>query len=264
MPFAFAYAIARAMRAVSCVAMAVNPPAESDRSTSLAYAASTSRLLGIGELGRLEVRALDETEVRGEVEKRLEIAGRAVEVRLEHGADVLVALLAQAPVDTERCVDERRLLHVEAHEVPEPRCVRHQLADVRACELLVESETEVGELQRDVDAQLLGGDAIEDLPVALDDDPRLGLVAHTLAEQRRVAEKPLVVEPSQHDDGLVERLPRDETCSAETHAVPAHTSLHAGALGCGEDRLSQHFAPPVSAPVRHRVNSTPGRHSRSG
>ena len=84
--------------------------------------------------------------------RAVEIGRSAVEVRLQDGADVLVARLAQVPVDAERCVDERRLLHVEPHEVPEPGGVSDQLADVGARELLVEGKPEMGELERDVDA----------------------------------------------------------------------------------------------------------------
>ena len=43
--------------------------------------------------------------------------------------------------------------------------MRDELADVRARELLVEGEAEVGELERHVDAQPLGRDAVEDLGV---------------------------------------------------------------------------------------------------
>ena len=50
-----------------------------------------------------------------------------------------------------------------------------ELADVRAREALVEAEPEVGQLQRDVDPQALGGDAVEDLLVRVDDDAGLGL-----------------------------------------------------------------------------------------
>ncbi len=71
-------------------------------------------------------------------------------------------------------------------KLPTPGGVRDELADVRARERLVEGEPEVGQLERDVDLQLLGRDPVEDLPVRLDDDAGLGLVADALAEQRRV------------------------------------------------------------------------------
>ena len=101
-------------------------------------------------------------------------------------------------------------------------------------------EPEMRQLQRDVGTELLRCDAVEDLLVALDHDPRLRLVAHPFAKERRVGEKPLLVETSQHDHRLVERLAGDEAGGTEAHPVTAHDALHSGALGCGEDRLPQH------------------------
>ncbi len=110
------------------------------------------------------------------------------------------------------------------------------------------------QLQRDVGTELLRCDAVEDLLVALDHDPRLRFVAHPFAKERRVGEKPLLVETSQHDHRLVERLAGDEAGGTEAHPVTAHDALHSGALGCGEDRLPQHcrrsrerYAPVIGA-----------------
>ena len=165
--------------------------------------------------------------------------GRAVEVRLEHGADVRVTLLAERPEHAQRRVDERRLLHVEPDEVADAGGMGDELADVRARELLVEAEPEVGQLERDVDPQPLGGDAVEDLLVRVDDDAGLGLVVDPLPEQRRVGLEAAVVEPPQYDDGVVERLPRDEPGRAEPHPVAPHASLQPRAVRGREDRLSQ-------------------------
>ena len=101
------------------------------------------------------------------------------------------------------------------------------------------AEPEVRQLERDVDLQLLGRDAVEDLPVRLDDDARLGLVVDALAEQRRVGLEAVVVEPPQHDDRVVERLARDEPGCAEAHPVAPHAALQPRAVGGGEDRLPQ-------------------------
>ena len=123
-------------------------------------------------------------------------------------------------------------------KLPRAGRMRDELADVRARELLVEGEPEMGELERDVDAEPLGRDAVEDLPVRVDDRPGLRLVLDALAEQRRVREQPLVVEPAQDDDRVVERLPGDEPRRAEPHAVPPHDALQPRALGGREDRPS--------------------------
>ena len=117
--------------------------------------------------------------------------------------------------------------------------MRDELADVLAREPLVETEPEVGQLERDVDLQLLGGDPVEDLPLRLDDDAGLGLVADPLAEKRRVGLEAVVVEAPQHEDCLLERLPGDEPGGAEAHPVLANTSLQPGAVRGGEDRLPQ-------------------------
>src|SRR5512133_4292848 len=91
-------------------------------------------LARVGDLGRLEVGALDEAQVRGEREQRREIVLGPEEVRLQDGADVLVPALAQAAVDAERGVDVARLLHVDADEVPPGRGVLDELGDVASRE----------------------------------------------------------------------------------------------------------------------------------
>ena len=74
-----------------------------------------------------------------------------------------------------------------------------------------------------------------------------------LPEQRRVGLEAAVVEPPQHDDRVVERLPRDEPGRAEAHPVPPHASLQPRAVRGREDRLSQ-----------GRLDASEGRHLGSG
>ena len=95
------------------------------------------------------------------------------------------------------------------------------------------------ELQRDVRAQLLVCDAVDDRAIRGDDGLGLGRLEHAFAEQRRVGVEPLLVQSAQHRDALVEGLARDEAARAEPHAVPAHQALHTRAVGCGEDALPQ-------------------------
>ena len=146
----------------------------------------------VGDLRRLEVGALHEAEIRREREQLGEVALRADEVRLEHGADAVVTRLAQPPVDPERRVDDARLLHVDPHEAPEALGHVHDALDVRVRELLVELEAEMRELERDVDGQRLGVEPLEDAPVLVRDRLGLGAVADALAEQRRVGVQPLL------------------------------------------------------------------------
>ena len=68
-------------------------------------------------------------------------------------------------------------------------------------------------------------DAVEHLAVGGDDLARLGLVAHTLAQQRRVRQQTLLVQPPQDRDGRVQALAGDEARGAETEAVPLHEAL---------------------------------------
>jgi hypothetical protein len=96
--------------------------------------------------------------------------------------------------------------------------------DVRGCNLLVEREPEVRQLQRDVRAQLLAREPVEDLLVLGDHLRRLLGVADVLAQERRVHVQPGLVQAAQDDDALVERLARDEACRAEPHPVPVDDS----------------------------------------
>ena len=168
-------------------------------------------------------------------QQRLQVAGRAVEVGLQHGADVVQAVLSQTPVDAQCGVDELRLLHVDADEAAE----LDETPDVSVRELLVDLEPEVGELERDVRPQLLGGDALDHLAVRGDDGLRVLGLEHAFAEQRRVRPQPLLVQTAQNGDALVERLACDEARRPEAHPVAAHEALDAAAVGRGEDALPQ-------------------------
>ena len=78
------------------------------------------------------------------------------------------------------------MLHVDADEVPQGGRVVDQAPDVLVGELLVEQETEVRQLQRDVDAQAALGDPVQDPLVLRDDRARLVRGQDVLAQQRRV------------------------------------------------------------------------------
>ena len=69
---------------------------------------------------------------------------------LENDTDILVAVRAQLPVERERAVGGRRVLHVDAHEVPARGRVEHDVLEVLAAEVEIELEAEPGELDRDV------------------------------------------------------------------------------------------------------------------
>ena len=111
--------------------------------------------------------------------------------------------------------------------------------DVRLGELLAEVEPEVRELERHVDAQAFGLDALEDPQVLVHDGQGRGLVENVLAEERRVRVEAFLVEAAQHLDARVERLARDEARGAEAHPVAVGDPLDGPALGRPQDDLAQ-------------------------
>ena len=124
-------------------------------------------------------------------------------------------------------------------KLPTPRRVRDELGEVAVRELLVDREAEVRELERDVRPQPFGLDAVEQLAVRGDDRARLGLVAHALAEQRRVRQEAVVVQPPQDRDRCVEALAGDEARGAEPEAVPLDEALQPRAVGAARMQAAE-------------------------
>ena len=130
-------------------------------------------------------------------------------------------------------------------------CVLDELGEVALREPLVDREPEMRELERDVRPQPFGVDAVEQLPVGGDDLAGLGLVAHALAEQRRVREQTLLVQPPQDRDGRVEAFAGDEARGAEPEAVPLHEPLQARAVRGREEQAAEgaHLQPGRDDPL---------------
>ena len=120
--------------------------------------------------------------------------------------------------------------------------MRDEALDVLERGLLVEREAEVGELQGDVRAQLLGREPVEDLHVRRDGG--LGALGRRdlLAEQGRVRVQPGLVQAAEDGDALVERLARDEPRRAEPHPVAVDDLAQAPAVGRAEDELPRQRA----------------------
>ncbi len=114
----------------------------------------------------------------------------------------------------------------------------HDPLDVLECELLVDREPEMRQLERDVREQLLVGEAVDDLDVRLDDPVRVVAVGNRLAEERRVRVQSCLVQPPQDDDALVERLACDEPAGAEAHPMALHEPLEERAVRGAEDRAA--------------------------
>ena len=115
-----------------------------------------------------------------------------------------------ASVRSEGRIDERRVLHVQADEVPQPGGVLDDPLDVFIGELLVDVEAEVRQLDGEVRLQRLGVEAVEDRQVLVGDRPRLGLVEDVLAEHGRVGVQAALVQRAEDDHAGVEILPGDE------------------------------------------------------
>src|SRR5581483_2181204 len=142
------------------------------------------RLARVRDVGGLEVRTLDDAQVRTQRKERGQVVLAAVQVRLQHRPDGFEALLSQPAIAAQRRVDEGRLLHVDPDEGPEALRVLYEPLDVRVRELRDEPR--------------------DRLLVRRDDGLRLRLVADSLAEERRVRREPTLVQPAQYGDALVE------------------------------------------------------------
>ena len=96
------------------------------------------------------------------------------------------------------------------------------------------------ELERNVRAELLLVEALEDALVLGRDRARLLRIRDVLAQDRRVGVEALLVQSPQNGDALVEGLAGDEPRGSEPHAVLAHERLHARALRRREDELARY------------------------
>src|SRR5207244_12470138 len=74
----------------------------------------------------------------------------------------------------------------------------------------------------DVRLESLARDPVEDAGVLRDDGLHGRLVAHALAEERRIRAQSLRVERAQDRHGLVERLTADEPGATEAQSIAAH------------------------------------------
>ncbi len=95
----------------------------------------------------------------------------------------------------------------------------------------------MGELDRQVGAQFLRGQAIEDLTVRSRDGRGRCSITHAFAEQRRIGLKPRGVQPAEDLDAVVQRLPGHKPISRES-SVPAHPPTEARTPGGGQQRLA--------------------------
>ena len=180
------------------------------------------RLVLPGNAFRLAVRALDEADADPERVQPFQIALTAQQRRLQHGADLMVAVMPQRLDDLERRLGVRGALHVDTDEEPGRLGAFEDLAHVVDGRRGIDIEPELGELERHVplDAGLDHG--VEQLDVL----PRGGVGGFhgrdALPQQvEREQDMPLL-EPLRRGDRLVDRFARDEAAgeaAAAAHAV---------------------------------------------
>src|SRR4029077_6935764 len=142
--------------------------------------------------------------------------------------------------------------------------VRDELGHVAVGELLVDREAEVRELERDVRLQPFRLDSVEQLPVGDDDRARLGFVAHTFAEEGRIPEQPLVVQPPQDRDGRVAALAGDEAGGAEPESVLLDEALQTRAVRGREEQAAEGAQPAQAATIRSTSARSVSVSPRSG
>ena len=98
---------------VRCDARIVSMQQEPSRLLEVLRADLRHRL--VGDLGALVVCALDQPHASAQRDRVLDVGGRALQVRLQHGADVRVCREGFLE-NAQRSLDDRRALHIDAHE----------------------------------------------------------------------------------------------------------------------------------------------------
>ena len=116
-----------------------------------------------GDRRRLLVRALADAHAALGLDRALDVGPGAVEIALQHDADVVLVRRIQPVVEQrERAIGVRARLHVEPHErVVLLRAVEHVVHD-RDAQLLGDVQSHRRELERDVRVELLLVNPVED------------------------------------------------------------------------------------------------------
>ena len=126
------------------------------------------------------------------------------QIRLQHDAQVVVALVAQPAIEGERAIGGGRVLHVDAHEPLARGGVDDDGLEVLVAEIRVQLEAERGELDRDVRVELLFVQPREHVAVLTGDRTRLVRVRNLLTQHVDGRELALRVQSPDDADGVVE------------------------------------------------------------
>ena len=137
---------------------------------------------GKGDFRRFEIRALDQANGRAFGGERLHVGFGAVEVRLNHRAEVVETGIAQRPVNAQRRIDVGAALHVDGHGDVMLLRVAEDRADVVHAERLVDVQAEVGQLERDARLQPILRDARQQLAISGDDRFSIGGAGDAFAQ----------------------------------------------------------------------------------
>ena len=161
------------------------------------------------DLLRLHVDALADAHARLEGRQGHRVVVRSAQHRLEHDADVVVALGVERSVDAQRRVRSRGVLHVETDEVlARPGGVEHA-PQISEAGFLVDLEPERRRLDAQARREAFAVDSLEDAHVQIGVLGRLLHARHLFAEQVERRELALRVQAADDDHRVIEGLACD-------------------------------------------------------
>ena len=149
-----------------------------------------------------------------------------MQARLQHDPDALEPLGAKLPVDGERGVGRRGVLHVDPDEVAALLGAADDPGDVLAGEVPVEAEAEPRRLDADVRVEPLAADRLEDVHVLVDERERLAPPGDFFAEDVDRRLPATSVQILDRPAGIGELGARDVALREPPHDRPRHGREH--------------------------------------
>ncbi len=197
------------------------------------------RLPAEGDLRRLPVRSLDQSDRGMKRQERLQIVRRPVEIGLQAEAHVLV-VLPQAPEELQGEVDVVGRLHVDPHE---PASVARPCEAVQSVTGPVRGQiqAELRELHRDLSVDPRRRHRVHRPEVVLRHRVGLGVGGDVLPEDRERRGDPLGPQPPRLAHRLFQSLTRKEPPGRlPDEAVPGKALGQEWIRGRPQQRVSQH------------------------
>ncbi len=170
----------------------------------------------IGDGAWFVIGALDQADGGSHGQQPLDVGRCPVQVGLEADAHVRVAG-ARPLIEGDGRARVGAALHVDPDPAAPLGGVAREAVEVLEGDRLIEVETELGELERDLDVEAAGGDLIEERVVRVGDHLRLRKVREVLAQQREdpVDAPPLVDRRGRQ--GVLRRLAGHEASGRAPH-----------------------------------------------